>query len=76
MRAVVVVVSDVLDKHLFETVAPEDQEAGGARSADSANEPLGESVRSRRSNGTVDDSDALGAEHLVEALRELGVPRG
>ena len=52
MRAVVVVVSDVLDKYLFEMLAPEDQEAVGALSADGADEPFGERVRSWRSKGS------------------------
>ena len=41
--------------------------------AESLNESLGECVRSWRSNGCLDDSDALGAEHLVETGGELRI---
>jgi hypothetical protein len=73
MRAVVVVVSDVLAQYLLEMSAPEDEEPNGALSTDGANESLGECVRSRRSNGRLDDSNALGAKDLVETGRELRV---
>ena len=48
MRAVVVVVSDVLDQHLLEMSAPEDENPISALSADGAHESLGECVRSWR----------------------------
>jgi hypothetical protein len=73
MRAVVVVVSNVLGKYLFEMSAPEDEDPIGALSADGAHESLGERICPRRSNGSLDDSDALSAEHLVEAGGELRV---
>ena len=73
MRAVVVVVSDVLDQHLLEMSAPEDENPISALSADGAHESLGECVRSWRSNGRLDDSDALDTEHLVETGCELRV---
>ena len=50
----VVVVSDVLDRYLLEMLAPEDENPIGAFSADGADEPFGERVRSRRSNGGLD----------------------
>ena len=74
MRTVIVVVSDVLDRCLLEMLAPEDENSISALSADGADEPLGERVRSWRSNEGLDDFDALGAEHLVETGGELGVP--
>jgi len=74
MPTVVLVVSDVLDQYLLEMLAPENEDPIGALSADGADEPFGERVRSWRSNGGLDDSDALGAEHLVETGGELGVP--
>ena len=57
MRAVVVVVSDVLNEHLLEMAPPEDEEPIGALSTDGAPESLGECVRSWRSNGCLDDLD-------------------
>src|ERR1035437_2213740 len=73
MRAMAVVMSDVIGQDLLEMSTPEDEEPIGALSADGADESLGERVRSWRSNGCLDDSDALGAEYLVEAGRELRV---
>jgi hypothetical protein len=74
MRAVVIVVSGVLDQYLLEMSAPKDEESIGALSADGADESLGECVRSWRPNGRLDDPDPLRAKHLVETRRELGVP--
>jgi hypothetical protein len=71
MRAVVVVVSDVLGQYVLEMSASEDEEPIGALSANGANESLRECVRSWRSNRCLDGSAALGAEHLVETGREL-----
>src|SRR5665213_161409 len=73
MRAVVVVVNDVLRQYLLEMLASEDEESIGAFSADGADKSLGECIRSWRSNGCLDDADALGVEHLVETGRELRV---
>ena len=73
MRAMIVVVSDVLDQYLLEMSAPEDEESIGALSADGADESLGERVRSWSLNGCLDDSDALGAEDLVETGTELRI---
>lgn len=53
MRTVVVVMSDVLDQCLLELLAPEDEDPIGALSADGADEPFGERVRSWRSNGVL-----------------------
>ena len=73
MRAVVVVVGDVLRQHPLEMIAPENREPIGTLSSDGAHESLGECARSWRSNGCLDDLDALGSEHLVETGRELRV---
>jgi len=73
MRAVVVVVSDVLSQYLLQMSAPEDEEPVSTLSTDGADESLGECVRSWRSNGCLDDLDALGAENLVETARELRI---
>ena len=53
--------------------ASEDEEPVQTLSADGAHESLGEGVRPRGSNRGLDDPDALGAEHLVEAGGELRV---
>jgi hypothetical protein len=73
MRAVVIAVSGVLDQHLLEMSAPEDEEPIGALSADGPDESLGERVRSWCSNGCLDDPDPLRAKHLVETRGELRV---
>ena len=70
----IVVVSDVLGQYVLKMSSSEDQESIGAFSADGADESLGERVSSRCSNGRLNDPDPLGAEHLVETRRELGVP--
>ncbi len=44
-----------------------------AESADAAYETLGERIGARGLNGRLDDSDALGAEHLVETGGEFRV---
>jgi hypothetical protein len=50
MRVVLVVVSNVLGQHLLEMSAAEDEEPIEALSTDGTHEPIGECVRSRRSN--------------------------
>jgi hypothetical protein len=73
MRAVLVVVSHVLGEDLLEMTATEDEESVETLSAGGAHESLGDRVRTWRSNGRLDDPDALRAEHLVEAGGELRV---
>ena len=51
-----------------------DQDVVEALSAHRPHEPLRERVRPRCAYRRSDDADALGAEHLVERSRELGVP--
>ena len=74
MRAVPVVVREVLGEDLFEMTAIEDEEPVEALSADAADDALGKRVRARRPNGRLDDPDAFGAEDFVETGGELGVP--
>ena len=74
MRAVAVVMLDELVDHGVEVTPAEDQHAIEALPADSADEALGEGVGTRRPDRRADDPNALGAEDLVEAGRELGVP--
>jgi hypothetical protein len=71
MRAMLVATSHIRGQRLLEMMATEDEEPIGAFSADGAHASLGERVRSWRSNWCLDDSDPLGAEHLVEAGSEL-----
>jgi hypothetical protein len=73
MRAVFVVVRHVLREDLLEVTTTEDEEPVETLSAGRAYESLGDRVRTRRSNGRLDDPNALSAEHLVEAGGELRV---
>jgi hypothetical protein len=73
MRAVFVVVRHVLGEDLLEMTTTEDEESVETLSAGRAYESLGDRVRTWRSNGRLDDPDALSAEHLVEAGGELRV---
>jgi|SRR5665213_3237248 len=68
-----VVMSEVLDEHLLEVTAAEDEESVEALSTNGAYKALGEGVRPRGSDRGLDDLDAFGPEHLVEAGRKLGV---
>src|ERR1019366_10520027 len=52
----------------------EDEEPFEALPAHTADETLGDRVRSRRPSGRLEDPGALGTEDLVEAGRELRVP--
>ena len=74
MRAVLVVVCDVLRQDLLEMTPTEDEEPIEALPAHGADETLGHRVRARRPSGRLDDPGALGTEDLVEAGRELRVP--
>ena len=73
MRAEFVVVRHVLGEHRFEVTTTEGEESVETLSAGRAYESLGDRVRTWRSNGRLDDPDALSAEHLVEAGGELRV---
>ena len=73
MRAVIVVVREVLGEDMLEIAPTEDENSVEALPADAAHEPLGDRVRSRGPDRRPDDPDALGAEHVVEAGGELRV---
>ena len=73
MRSLAVVVVDVDAEHAFEVTRVSDEQPIEALATGGANESLGECVRSWRSNGRLDDSDALDTEHLVETGCELRV---
>ena len=73
MRAVVVVVHDVFEQDLLEMAPSEDEEPIRALSPDGSHESLGECVRPRGLNWSLDDSDALCSEHLIEAGGELRI---
>ena len=73
MRPVTVVVLDVLVDNGFELSTPEDQHPVQTFTSDGPHEALGEGVGSRCPDRRTEDPNALGAEHLVEAGRELGV---
>ena len=73
MRAVLVVVREVLGQDLLEMAPTEDEERIEALSADCPDEPLRERVCSRRSNRRLDGPHTLCAENFVEAGGELRV---
>jgi hypothetical protein len=73
MRTMTVVLREVLGPDLLEMTASEDEEPIRTLWADGADETHG----ARRSGGSrwgLNDPDALGAESVVEAGRELRVP--
>jgi hypothetical protein len=73
MRTMVVEVTLVRDQHGTGVALVVDQHPVGALGADAADEPLGITVRPRRSRWGLDDLDVLGHEHGVERAGELGV---
>ena len=74
MRTVFIAVGDEFAEHRFDMGTKEDQHPVETLAADGADEPFGERVRTRRSNGRPDGPDAVGPEYLVETGGELGVP--
>ncbi len=68
-----VVVSNEFAEDRFELAAMEDQYPVETLASCGADEPLGEHVCPRSSDGRADDPNAPGSEHLVEAGGELGV---
>jgi hypothetical protein len=74
MRSMAVVVVDVLTDHQLEVTTVDDQHPIEALTTDGSDEALGECFGTRSANRCADDTDALGAEDLVEGGRELGVP--
>jgi hypothetical protein len=73
MRAVFVVVDDVVDQHVLQMTATKDQHPVQTLSTHRANEALGECVGSWSPDWGADDADTFGPEDLVEARGELGV---
>ena len=61
-------------KHVLEVPTAQDQEPVEAFAAESADRALGVRPRLRRSDRCLDHVDAVGAEDLVELVRELAVP--
>jgi hypothetical protein len=51
-----------------------DQPPVGALGADAADEPFRVAVRLRRAGRDLDHVDALGGEHGIEGISELGIP--
>ncbi len=66
MRALAVVVLDVVAKNTLKMASPCDQQPVETLLAHAANETLGVGVRLWRADRCVDDADPLAAEHLVE----------
>jgi len=74
VRALSVVVADILTKYSFEVTVAQNDEPVEAFGADRPHPSFRESVGPRRSNWRLDHPHSLGAEHLVETCGELGVP--
>jgi hypothetical protein len=70
---VLVVVATVDAEHLLEVPAPEDKDPVEAVGAERAYPTFGVGIRVRRLDRSADHLDALGAEDLVEGVRELRV---
>jgi hypothetical protein len=73
VRPVLVVVGGVDTQDSVEVSASDDEDAIEAVAADSPHPALGERVRLRRSDGSPDHLDPLGAEDFVEVAAELRV---
>jgi hypothetical protein len=73
VRAVPVVVLDVLSEHPLKVTPSEDEHAVEALSPDGTHEPLGDRVRPRRPDRSLDDPDSICGEDGVEGRGELGV---
>ena len=74
MWTMVVKVTLVRDQRATSVALVVDLHPIGALGADAADEPLGRTVRARRSRWRLDDLDVRGPEHRVERASELGVP--
>ncbi len=68
-----VVMTDVDPEDAFEVPSVHDQDPIETFATDCADPPFDEGVRARCAYGCADRPDALGAEHLVEGRRKLGV---
>jgi len=71
MRAMGVVLIDVVGKNGVELVAGEDQDPVEALPTDGADETFGERIGPRGTDRCANDPDLLGAEDLVKAGRDL-----
>jgi len=69
-----VVVRGVGQEHPVKVSAPQHQHPVQALCPDRADPPLREGVRAGSQDRSLDDPDALRAEHLVEGTGVLGVP--
>src|ERR1039458_5763444 len=74
MRPCRVVALDELCEHSLEVTLTSDEQPVEALCSCSTDEPLGERIRSGRSDGSLDDSGADGSEYIIERSDELGVP--
>jgi hypothetical protein len=74
VRAVIVVMGDVLAEHSFEMMATEDQRPVEALTADSADETFREGVGPWSSDRGLDDADTICLEHWVWQLVVLLPP--
>ena len=74
MRALLVVMRDVLPKHSLEMSTTEDEDLVEAFCPNSPHPTFHVGISPGRSNRSPDDPDAFGSKHLVEAGRQLGVP--
>ena len=73
VRSVTVEVLDVLAEHMAQMALSKDEQPVQALPAERSDPALTDGVGARRPDGGADDSDALGAKHLVERRGELGV---
>ena len=73
MRPVRVVVLGVDAQHPFEMTAADDQQPVEALPPQAPDPALGVRPRPRRPHRRLDDTDAVGTEHLVEVARELAI---
>nr|WP_222849141.1 hypothetical protein [Trebonia kvetii] len=74
MRAVTVIVLDILGQHLPQVLLAEDEHVVQALAAQRPYEPFREGVRPRRPDGRLDHPHAVAGEDVVECRGELAVP--
>ena len=73
VRAMAVVVAEVLGEDGFKVAATKDEEPIETLAPDRTHEALCDGVRSRRPDRSPDGPDAFGSEDRVERGRELGI---
>jgi hypothetical protein len=74
VRAVVIEVANVAVEDAAGVSFVVDQHPVGALGADAADEPFRVAVRLGRAGRDLDHVDALGGEHGIEGISELGIP--